>query len=164
MGGHKKLVEVCNPQLEFDLIKTNWIPICVNGSQWYVSEQSVIDNSNGSETSVKIYKNGANGIITTTLPAGTINEGNCIVQRSHYNYVITGTTPLVIPSGAISISITKTNGIGVVNISGDNATLYPLTTDNENFSDGVLESVSTLSAYTITGSLAGTTYKVHLIR
>lgn len=86
------------------------------------------------------------------------------IQRSHENYVITGTTPLVIPSGLISISVTKTNGTGVVNISGDNGTNYPLTVLNENFSDGVNEAVSTLSAYIITGSLGGTTYKVHLIR
>lgn len=87
-----------------------------------------------------------------------------IVQRRHENFVQTGTTPLVIPAGAISISITKTNTTGVVNISGDNATVFPLTFNRENFTDSVNESVSTLSAYTITGTLAGTTYKVHIIR
>ena len=87
-----------------------------------------------------------------------------IVQRRHENFVQTGTTPLVIPAGAISISITKTNTTGVVNISGDNATVFPLTFNRENFTDNVNEAVSTLSAYTITGTLAGTTFKVHIIR
>lgn len=86
------------------------------------------------------------------------------IQRVHENYVVTGTTPLVIPSGAISISVTKTNNAGVVNVSGDNATAFPLTFNRENFTDSVNEGYSTLSAYTITGTLAGTTYKVHIIR
>lgn len=87
-----------------------------------------------------------------------------IVQRRHENFVQTGTTPLVIPAGAIAISVTKTNNTGVINISGDNATAFPLTFNRENFTDSVNESVSTLSAYTITGTLAGTTFKVHIIR
>lgn len=86
------------------------------------------------------------------------------VQRLHENFVVTGTTPLVIPLGAISISITKTNNTGVVNISGDNGVNFPLTFNRENFADSVNEGYSTLSAYTITGTLAGTTYKVHIIR
>ena len=54
---HKQLVEICNPQLEIDLQKTNWLPICISGVQWYVAENSTIDNATGSETSiVKIYK------------------------------------------------------------------------------------------------------------
>lgn len=86
------------------------------------------------------------------------------VQRRHENFVVTGSAPLVIPAGAISISVTKTNNTGVVNISGDNATAFPLTFNRENFTDSVNEAVSTLSAYTTTGTLAGTTYKVHIIR
>lgn len=89
---------------------------------------------------------------------------NQLVQRIHENFVVTGTTPLVIPAGAISISVTKTNTTGVVNISGDNGTNFPLTFNRENFADSVNEAVSTLSAYTITGTAAGTTYKVHIIR
>lgn len=85
-------------------------------------------------------------------------------QRIHQNYVVTGTTPLVIPAGAISISITKTSAGGIVNISGDNGTNFPLSALNENFNDGVNEAVSTLSAYTITGTTVGTTYKVHILR
>lgn len=87
-----------------------------------------------------------------------------IIQRQHNNYLVTGTAPLVIPAGAISISIRKTNATGIVNISGDNATDFPLTVNNEVFTDGVTDGVSTLSAYTITGTAAGTTYKVHIIR
>ena len=85
-------------------------------------------------------------------------------QRLHENFVITGTTPLVIPSGAISISVTRTNNTGIVDISGDNATAFPLTFNRENFTDSVNEGYSILSSYTITGTLAGTTYKVHIIR
>lgn len=85
-------------------------------------------------------------------------------QRIHENFVITGTAPLVIPAGAISISVTKTNNTGIVNISGDNSINFPLTFNRENFADSVNEEVSTLSAYTITGTAAGTTYKVHIIR
>ena len=87
-----------------------------------------------------------------------------LVQRIHENFVQTGTTPLVIPAGAIAISVTKTNNTGVVNISGDNATDFPLTFNRENFADSVNEGYSTLSAYTITGTAAGTTFKVHIIR
>ena len=164
---HKQLVEICNQQAEIDLLKTVWLPICVNNTQWYVAEISTVNNSTGLETtSYKVYKQGGQGVITTVAPSGTLTEGYCPIrtQRTHENFVITGTTPLTIPSGLISISVTKTNGTGIVNISGDNGTNYPLTVLNENFSDGVNEAVSTLSAYTITGSLGGTTYKVHLIR
>jgi hypothetical protein len=102
-----------------------------------------------------------------TLSAGdTVTPGVCsiVTQRIHQNFVVTGVAPLVIPSGAISISVTKTNNTGVVNISGDNGTAFPLTFNRENFADSVNEGYSTLSAYTITGTLAGTTYKVHIIR
>ena len=101
------------------------------------------------------------------IPVGdTVTPGACsfVTQRIHENFVVTGSAPLVIPAGAISISVTKTNNTGVVNISGDNATAFPLTFNRENFTDSVNEAVSTLSAYTITGTLAGTTYKVHIIR
>jgi hypothetical protein len=95
----------------------------------------------------------------------TVTPGACPPkQRLHENFVITGTTPLVIPAGAISISVTRTNNTGIVNISGDNATAFPLTFNRENFTDSVNEGYSTLSSYTITGTLAGTTYKVHIIR
>jgi hypothetical protein len=78
--GHKKLVEVCNfpiPSIELDLLKTNWLPICVNGIQWYVAEQSIINNSTGTETLIKIYKQGANGVISTSAPVGVIIDGYC---------------------------------------------------------------------------------------
>jgi len=87
------------------------------------------------------------------IPVGdTVTPGACsfVTQRIHENFVVTGSAPLVIPAGAISIS--------------DNATAFPLTFNRENFTDSVNEAVSTLSAYTTTGTLAGTTYKVHIIR
>lgn len=90
--------------------------------------------------------------------------GTNTTQRVHENFVVTGTTPLVIPAGAISISVTKTNNTGIVNISGDNGTSFPLTFNRENFGDAVNEGYSTLSAYTITGTNTNTNYKVHIIR
>lgn len=87
-----------------------------------------------------------------------------IIRRSHENYVITGTTPTVIPSGCISISIMKQSADGIVNISGDNATLFPLELENESFADGVNEESSILSSYTITGTTVTTRYKIHTIR
>ena len=105
-----------------------------------------------------------NSIDTPFLSNGLSAVELTTTQRIHENFVVIGTTPLVIPAGAISISVTKTNNTGVVNISGDNGTVFPLTFNRENFTDSVNEAVSTLSAYTITGTLAGTTYKVHIIR
>lgn len=147
---------------------TDWLPYCVDGVQWFVREIQVLDNV--VTVSSKEYKQGSDGAITTTAPTGTtIVDGICSIQalptqRIHQNFVVTGVAPLVIPSGAISISVTKTNNTGVVNISGDNGTAFPLTFNRENFADSVNEGYSTLSAYTITGTLAGTTYKVHIIR
>jgi hypothetical protein len=82
---HKQLVEICNPQVEIDLVKTNWLPICINGVQWFVSENSTIDNSSGSETTnVKVYKQGSYGPVTNTVPAGiaTAKEGYCQTLKS----------------------------------------------------------------------------------
>ncbi len=74
-----------NPQVEIDLVKTNWLPICINGVQWFVAENSTIDNSSGSETTnVKVYKQGAYGPVTNTTPAGiaTSKEGYCQTLKS----------------------------------------------------------------------------------
>lgn len=66
---------------EVDLIKTNWLPICVGGVQWYVAESSTYNNASLTEsTPTKIYKQGANGAITTTEPVGAITEGYCPVD------------------------------------------------------------------------------------
>jgi hypothetical protein len=158
--------EICKID-EIDFIHTNWLPICIGGVQWYVAEEYTFNNTTLIKRLVgKVYKQGANGAIGVAVPVGVIVEGSCsiVTQRRHENFVITGTTPLVIPAGAISISITKTNNTGFVNISGDNGINFPLTFNRENFTDSVNEEVSTLSAYTITGTSAGTTYKVHIIR
>lgn len=159
-------LEKCN-EVEIDKQITDWLPICVAGVQWYVAEEYSYNNTTGVKTLVgKIYKQGANGAVVTVAPTGIIIDGACELktQRQHENFVVTGTTTLVIPAGAISISVTKTNNTGIVNISGDNGTNFPLTFNRENFGDAVNEGYSTLSAYTITGTLAGTTYKVHIIR
>ena len=98
---HKQLVEICNPQLEIDLQKTNWLPICISGVQWYVAENSTIDNATGSETSiVKIYKQRANGAITTTVPAGiaTAQEGYCTQSVDKEFLYGCEVTPITIPA------------------------------------------------------------------
>lgn len=80
---HKQNVNICNwdEQLQLqekDLLKSNWLPICISGVQWYVSEQSVYNNTTESESAiVKIYKQGANGSVTITAPVGSITEGYC---------------------------------------------------------------------------------------
>ena len=74
------------PSVETDLIKTNWLPLCVDGVQWYVSEKSTFDNSTSIESSVtKIYKQGANGSISTSTPVGTIVEGYCQILTTAEN-------------------------------------------------------------------------------
>ena len=98
---HKQLVEICNPQLEIDLQKTNWLPICISGVQWYVAENSTIDNATGNETSVvKIYKQRANGVITTTVPAGiaTAQEGYCTQSVDKEFLYGCEVTPITIPA------------------------------------------------------------------
>lgn len=63
---------------ELDAIVANWLPICVDGTQWYVREKEIIDNADGTITSTVLeYKDGADGSITTTAPTGTITEGYC---------------------------------------------------------------------------------------
>lgn len=80
VGTHGQWSE-CQKQdlaLEQDAIVANWLPICVDGVQWYAREREVIDNTNGSSTSVVIeYKQGVDGAITTTAPTGTITDGYC---------------------------------------------------------------------------------------
>lgn len=160
---HKVIAEICNfPAQTINKESISEVEICVGGVS--AIQKTVIDSA-GIE--VITYKT-TNGV---ALPTPTVfTYGFCPTveptptQRVHQNFVVTGTTPLVIPAGAISISITKTNNTGIVNISGDNGTNFPLTANNENYSDGVNEAVSTLSAYTLTGTVAGTSYKVHIIR
>lgn len=173
VGFDPALIGDCTPAqvTELDVVVSNWLPVCVDGVQWYSRESQVVDNTLGSITSTtKEYKQGADGTISTTAPTGTvIAQGTCTTastttQRIHENFVATGTTPLVIPAGIVSISVTKTSTIGIVNISGNNGTDFPLTFNRENFSDSINEEVSTLSSYTITGTLAGSSYKVHVIR
>ena len=131
-----------------------------------IQAQLVKQKTSTGEIVDKFYTIGLNPTEVILTGDEIITSGSCNYnkQRIHENFVITGTTPLTIPDGAISISVTKTNASGIVNISGDNGIAFPLTFNRENFTDSVNESISTLSAYTITGTLAGTTYKVHIIR
>ncbi len=80
---HPSKIEICNwdnmpIQVEVDKLKTNWLPICVSGVQYYVSEISDVNNTTGAEGLItKLYKQGANGAITTSAPIGAIVEGYC---------------------------------------------------------------------------------------
>jgi hypothetical protein len=145
-------------------LSTFGVPACINGT---TSVTAVFGVDRQGDASVHYLDK--NGAPVTVIPADTVAFGGCTpatapTQRIHENFVITGTTPLVIPAGVFSISVTKTSTIGVVNINGNNGTDFPLTFNRENFSDSINEEVSTLSAYTITGTLAGSSYKVHIIR
>jgi len=76
-------VEPCADADEIDLIYTNWLPICVDGVQWYVAEKLTFNNVSAIEgVAEKIYKQGADGAIVTTAPIGTvITEGVCKVEQ-----------------------------------------------------------------------------------
>ncbi len=72
-------IEPCAAPTELDVVASNWLPLCVDGIQWFVRESQVIDNNLGAATITnKEYKQGANGAIVTTAPTGTvITEGVC---------------------------------------------------------------------------------------
>lgn len=64
--------------IETDLIRTNWLPMCVDGVQWYAAEVSTYNNSTNVESApIKVYKQGANGVFTLTAPVGNVVEGQC---------------------------------------------------------------------------------------
>lgn len=84
--------------------------------------------------------------------------------RTHDNFEVTGTSPLIIAQGAISLTVVKDSAEGEVIISGNNGNNYTLRIEGENFSEGIDERVSVLSTYTITGSTSLTRFKVHLIK
>lgn len=125
--GHKQLVEVCNFPTsinELDLVKTNWLPICVNGTDtWYVAETSTFNNTTGSETTpVKIYKQWANGTISFTAPVGTITEGYCVVPQQDIEFIYGCETQLLsINATATPLSVTWWT---TLNFTNPVATLY----------------------------------------
>ncbi len=164
------LIEVCvsataKPEIDVDSI--NWQPMCVSGAQWYWVDVITVDNATGTYTTVTQYKNGDNGTITTTRPFGGIQQGYCPsttqVVRSHNNFILAAGATVPISTGALSLVVTKTNGIGTINISGTNGTDYPLTFNNESFSQGVNEEVSLLNNYSIS-SIGGATAKISEVR
>ncbi len=77
----KVKVYVCNfDDLNINsLSKLNWLPYCIDNVQWYVAEVSTFNSQTLQEsTPIKIYKQGADGSITTTQPTGTvIKDGYC---------------------------------------------------------------------------------------
>ena len=106
-------IEACIDSAELDLIKTNWLPICVDGVQWFVAEQSTFNNTTGVESlPVKIYKQGADGAIVTTAPAGTvIADGYCEpckkeIFATHIKYHYIAGDP--IPAGYVAYQPTTT--------------------------------------------------------
>lgn len=79
---------------EVDYIHTNWLPICVDGIQWYVAEEYSFNNTTETKTLIgKIYKEGANGVPTVILPIGSIIDGACEIP-----------TQQTFRSGAVSIA------------------------------------------------------------
>lgn len=124
------------------------------------------DSCTGAETYRYVVEDGLGNLVDAAGVITGWDEANvsstCLTIRTHENYVYTSGS-LFIPTGAMSISITKTNSTGTIEISGDNGTVFPLTYINEVFTDGVNESVGLLSSYTIT-CVGGGTFKTHLIR
>lgn len=65
---------------EVDLLKDEWMPICVNGVQWYSREESKFNNNTESQTTpIRYYKEGVLGVSTTVAPIGTIVDGACSI-------------------------------------------------------------------------------------
>lgn len=85
-------IEPCAQADEIDILYTNWLPICVDGVQWYVAERITFNNTTAIEgVSEKVYKQGANGAIVTTAPTGTvITEGVCKVYEKEVCGTIDG--------------------------------------------------------------------------
>jgi hypothetical protein len=73
------LISNCPKAPEIDYIHTNWLPFCVDGIQWYAGEEYSFNNTTAVKTYIgKVYKEGALGVPTNTLPTGTlIVDGIC---------------------------------------------------------------------------------------
>ena len=151
---------------------------CVADFTPTIQDEERMEICSGTDTYWRVVTTDETGFKTVTFEneTGEVPEptgwtiGRCvdppleIQTRIHENFVVTGTTPLVIPEGAISISVTKTSNKGQVLVSGDNSIDFPLDFKTENFTDSINEGYSILTEYTITGTDADTTYKVHIIR
>ena len=105
--------------VENDLVRTNWLPICVDGAEWYVGERSEFNNTTGVETLVKVYKEGADGAIVLVAPTGTITEGYCpsivtpAVQVDQTHVLVSGTGN--VPAGLKTVTINNITGITTIN-------------------------------------------------
>jgi len=113
---HKQLVEICNWEgmpVEIDLTKVNWLPVCIAGIQWYVNEYSTFNNNTGVEsTPIKIYKQGAEGVITTTVPPGARQQGYCTVTPTTTNVNVpqcNGTTSVQAVNSQVAAYIMNTH-------------------------------------------------------
>lgn len=162
---HKLLVEVCNlwDIVETDLIKTNWLPLCVDWAQRYVSEVSQFDNYTLTESWItKIYKQWADWTITATAPTGTvITDWYCniwwtaLIPATH---ILNAWNTSPIPAWAKSVVIKKTNAPWTVVVNWYTLTAlnetYPISA-NDYDSNG---RVWTLPAITIT-TTGGATYQ-----
>jgi len=101
----------CDPEL--DVVVSNWLPLCVDGVQWYQREVGVVDNNLGAITvTTKEYKHGADGAIVTATPVGTvIAEGYCVpckkeIFATHIKYYYIAGDP--IPAGYVAYQPTPT--------------------------------------------------------
>lgn len=141
-----------------------------------VQEIKEKDTCTGEETYRWVVEDGTGNLVeASTLIVGfdeaLLSSTNCScssnpVTRERNHYVITGTTPLVITQGFLSLTITKisTSASGDVLISGDNSTDYPLTLQGEIYTIGVNEPHSVISNITVIGTQVDTSYKVIEIR
>ena len=128
-------------------------------------------NASGVEILKAIRYTISDGTPITLGVGDTVTPGACVVPtplttRLRNHHVALGTTPLVIPAGCISLTVTKTSiaSTGDVLISGNNLTYFPLILPGETYSIGVSEPQSNFAEITIVGSTATTEYKVIEIR
>lgn len=110
----------CNED-DIELVKTNWLPICVDGVEWYVQDVSLYNSKTGIESGVaKSYKEGADGAIVTVAPTGlVITEGYCpavvtpSVQVDQTHVLVSGTGN--VPAGLKTVTINNITGITTIN-------------------------------------------------
>ena len=92
-----------------------WLPLCVDGVQYYTTSVTTADSSTGALTTIIYYKLGETGAITTTAPSGSsFKSGYCnfIVSGNTSIGNITSTTTGTVAGGKASVTFTCTLGAG----------------------------------------------------
>ena len=139
-----------------------------------VQEIKEKDSCTGIETYRFVIEDGAGllvpastvivGFDETALSAVSCQDILNPITRERNHYVVTGTTPVSIAQGFLSLTVTKTSSTGQVLISGTNATDYPLDVLGEVYSIDVKEPYSEQDSIIITGTTAITTFKIIELR